>query len=419
MEFYPREPPDFRGAVASGFRAGGGAGFDGRGAGFDPSMLIHTADRETIASLQQESRIARSMIPRRKRQPPFRSPVSPVLPVPSMLPWSGGRPQESHSWTPVTDDSWALLGREEEAEIGRPFPSTPIVDRMEKWIEWLGQGEEADYEDVGDFIPQCYCRRGLDRQPLPDPLIYGRFSGWPPYDSPRFDGEDRLHSIRAGHVADEGRVTCHQYLGYRPAGSTGGLMPASTIADSPAASRRSFDRYGYGYGYESGRGFSADFFDAYPDDWENHILNLPQNVSNYTYHTGGWEPRFADSYRRGRLLPPSNEDFMPFQAGGGGRGTAPRETERQMLDRAVTASLNTKQPVKTNPVPQTRLKSLNTSTLSAESARNRGECSICLDNFKQGDKATTLACSHSFHNSCISRWAHQQDSCPNCRRNIE
>ena len=42
-------------------------------------------------------------------------------------------------------------------------------------------------------------------------------------------------------------------------------------------------------------------------------------------------------------------------------------------------------------------------------------CVICLEDFKNGDRATILPCIHLFHTNCIKNWLKSQDSCPICK----
>ena len=53
-------------------------------------------------------------------------------------------------------------------------------------------------------------------------------------------------------------------------------------------------------------------------------------------------------------------------------------------------------------------------------------CTICLQEFEQGDTIATLACSHEFHQECVDEWqAHTLSqhgltpSCPQCRADLE
>ncbi|GJZ55093.1 zinc finger, RING/FYVE/PHD-type containing protein [Tanacetum coccineum] len=55
----------------------------------------------------------------------------------------------------------------------------------------------------------------------------------------------------------------------------------------------------------------------------------------------------------------------------------------------------------------------------AEEAK-RGECAVCLDGFKDGDKCRMLRnCKHSFHVNCIDLWLINTAVCPICRTSVE
>jgi hypothetical protein len=46
----------------------------------------------------------------------------------------------------------------------------------------------------------------------------------------------------------------------------------------------------------------------------------------------------------------------------------------------------------------------------------RCECSICMDN--SAGQSVVLSCGHQFHVDYLSRWFHQNNSCPLCRQDI-
>ena len=46
-------------------------------------------------------------------------------------------------------------------------------------------------------------------------------------------------------------------------------------------------------------------------------------------------------------------------------------------------------------------------------------CTICLDEFEDGDKLVELKdCHHVFHKSCINTWFTQKQTCPNCQNEV-
>jgi len=47
------------------------------------------------------------------------------------------------------------------------------------------------------------------------------------------------------------------------------------------------------------------------------------------------------------------------------------------------------------------------------------QCSICLEDFKSGDKRKILPCFHGFHQGCVDKWLRQNGACPICKFRIE
>lgn len=48
----------------------------------------------------------------------------------------------------------------------------------------------------------------------------------------------------------------------------------------------------------------------------------------------------------------------------------------------------------------------------------KAECSICMDGVELQQEVTELPCKHWFHETCISAWLREHDTCPHCRRGI-
>ena len=47
------------------------------------------------------------------------------------------------------------------------------------------------------------------------------------------------------------------------------------------------------------------------------------------------------------------------------------------------------------------------------------ECSICLDDYKEGDYIRKLPCNHEFHSDCIAKWLVERHStCPLCKLDL-
>lgn len=49
--------------------------------------------------------------------------------------------------------------------------------------------------------------------------------------------------------------------------------------------------------------------------------------------------------------------------------------------------------------------------------KNKINCSICLDDYNEGDIIKLLNCSHEFHSKCLDEWLNINLSCPICRQN--
>jgi len=67
----------------------------------------------------------------------------------------------------------------------------------------------------------------------------------------------------------------------------------------------------------------------------------------------------------------------------------------------------------------------NTTTLRHEaSAADRSEgavqsqCSVCLEQFKEGEELRMLPCMHRYHRGCIDRWLSRSPACPVCKHEI-
>jgi hypothetical protein len=48
----------------------------------------------------------------------------------------------------------------------------------------------------------------------------------------------------------------------------------------------------------------------------------------------------------------------------------------------------------------------------------KGQCSICLCEFEEGDTLRTMECSHCFHMGCVDQWLVQSGQCPVCKKRV-
>ncbi|KAK7281044.1 hypothetical protein RIF29_08692 [Crotalaria pallida] len=50
---------------------------------------------------------------------------------------------------------------------------------------------------------------------------------------------------------------------------------------------------------------------------------------------------------------------------------------------------------------------------------DRLECSVCLSEFKEGEKVRKLKCKHTFHKDCLDKWLQEYwATCPLCRKKL-
>ncbi|CAN0601754.1 unnamed protein product, partial [Ectocarpus sp. 12 AP-2014] len=42
-------------------------------------------------------------------------------------------------------------------------------------------------------------------------------------------------------------------------------------------------------------------------------------------------------------------------------------------------------------------------------------CSVCLDDYEEGDELLQVTCGHVFHRACIDHWLKAHRVCPCCR----
>ena len=45
-------------------------------------------------------------------------------------------------------------------------------------------------------------------------------------------------------------------------------------------------------------------------------------------------------------------------------------------------------------------------------------CSVCLDDFNEGETLRRFSCKHVFHAHCVDEWLKRRPTCPNCRMDI-
>ncbi|XP_042904022.1 E3 ubiquitin-protein ligase RNF126 isoform X2 [Parasteatoda tepidariorum] len=71
------------------------------------------------------------------------------------------------------------------------------------------------------------------------------------------------------------------------------------------------------------------------------------------------------------------------------------------------------------PLMKDQIKALPVVILTEAHVGSELQCTVCMNDYKIGEKAKQLTCEHLFHEKCIAPWLERQASCPNCRRTIK
>lgn len=85
-------------------------------------------------------------------------------------------------------------------------------------------------------------------------------------------------------------------------------------------------------------------------------------------------------------------------------GHVPRGASAQQISELPTTKFQDVPESKENPI---------------EENDERKKCSICLEQFEEGDEIRTLPCFHIFHTDEIDQWLAQNSKCPICRQPIQ
>jgi Ring finger domain len=57
---------------------------------------------------------------------------------------------------------------------------------------------------------------------------------------------------------------------------------------------------------------------------------------------------------------------------------------------------------------------------SAQSQEKKKEdcCSVCTEDYVNGDEVVTTGCNHLFHARCLATWVKTKETCPICRESL-
>jgi E3 ubiquitin-protein ligase RNF115/126 len=94
---------------------------------------------------------------------------------------------------------------------------------------------------------------------------------------------------------------------------------------------------------------------------------------------------------------------------------------QEALDRVITQLMEQNQGSNApGPASEAAIRSLAKKKVVKDMMDDQGkaECSICMDSVEIDDQVTVLPCTHWFHETCITAWLKEHDTCPHCRKGI-
>ncbi len=56
--------------------------------------------------------------------------------------------------------------------------------------------------------------------------------------------------------------------------------------------------------------------------------------------------------------------------------------------------------------------------ITVEKDQPKQTCTICMESYHTGDVQLELPCGHLFHQACVERWLHRNETCPIDRQDI-
>ncbi|GFX18044.1 e3 ubiquitin-protein ligase RNF115 [Trichonephila clavipes] len=68
------------------------------------------------------------------------------------------------------------------------------------------------------------------------------------------------------------------------------------------------------------------------------------------------------------------------------------------------------------PLPKDKIDEIPTVNICQEQVDKSLQCTVCMEDFEQGEPVRRLACEHHFHDGCIIPWLELHGTCPICRK---
>lgn len=91
---------------------------------------------------------------------------------------------------------------------------------------------------------------------------------------------------------------------------------------------------------------------------------------------------------------------------------------RDGLNAIITQLLNHMDGTGPPPMDKENIAGIPTVQLSAEQREKNSNCSVCWEDFTEGETVRQLECEHCFHGPCIVPWLELHGTCPVCRKEL-
>jgi len=88
------------------------------------------------------------------------------------------------------------------------------------------------------------------------------------------------------------------------------------------------------------------------------------------------------------------------------------------LDAIITQLLNHMDGAGPPPMAKENIQEIPTVNISKEQMEKSQSCSVCWEDFTEGEEVKLLECEHCFHSPCIVPWLELHGTCPVCRKEL-
>ena len=154
----------------------------------------------------------------------------------------------------------------------------------------------------------------------------------------------------------------------------------------------------------------------------NSNININSNRSNIPFNINDLNPDsdpdldYDRDYDRNINRPIIRRRFSSDSSGYNNRSNRRNSMDSEDIFGSLDDSLDEGEPLDDDIIqtlPISKIHDIN------KLAEEKKRCSICLENYKNGDDSIILPCIHIFHSECIKKWMKKNGVCPICKFKID